>query len=376
LISKATFRSFYAPKSMADHLDQDSEAPGTSSSQAFADLQRQRSTGPSSRTRSQASEAFQTQAQGQTPLHAAMSSIAEVIEVQRGLRQAARNQPSPGPPDFEDDPNYGIRVHAHQNPNRTLVTKYMFEKIDSFHLKLLQDNVISISGTDHMKRWLKIKSILEQIDVLTLLPKLRTRPITDRETNVYGYTEGYTAVHEGRVFTISPDDIHKFTFDMRKTFIVMDIIFDESFHHISQEGFLQHDGIQIFQDATKHFEGHEAKDVIFHHQNLHRFRPTLPMSFRKLDDLMRRVEQVTGKPQSDIEKLAIFLNHFHADSSPGVAVRIQTMVLMPPTRLCTNQFAKCPRSKRLPTIVLCLSLSLQSSAAAAVLAPALTSTYP
>jgi hypothetical protein len=50
-----------------------------------------------------------------------MSSIAEEIEVQRGLREAARNQPSPGPPDFEDDPNYGIRVHAHQNPNRTLV---------------------------------------------------------------------------------------------------------------------------------------------------------------------------------------------------------------------------------------------------------------
>jgi hypothetical protein len=112
----------------------------------------------------------------------------------------------------------------------------------------------------------------------------------------------------------------------------MDIIFDESFHHISQEGFLQHDGIQIFQDATKHFEGHEAKDVIFHQQNLHRFRPTLRMYFRSdavnLDDFMRRVEQVTGKPQSDIEKLAIFLNHFHADSRPGVAVRIQTMVLM------------------------------------------------
>jgi hypothetical protein len=112
---------------MADHLDQDSETPGTSSSQAFADLQHQRSTGPSSRTRSQASEAFQTPAQGQIPLHAAMSSIAEEIEVQRGLRQAARNQPSPGPPDFEDDLKYGIRVHAHQSPNRTLVPKHIYE---------------------------------------------------------------------------------------------------------------------------------------------------------------------------------------------------------------------------------------------------------
>jgi hypothetical protein len=65
------------------------------------------------------------------------------------------------------------------------------------------------------------------------------------------------------------------------------------------------------------------------------FRPTLRMSFSsdavKLDDLMRRVEQVTGKSQSDIEKLAIFLYHFHADSRPGVAVRIQTMVLMKAT---------------------------------------------
>jgi hypothetical protein len=167
----------------------------------------------------------------------------------------------------------------------------MLEKIDSFHLKLLQDNVITKSGADHTKRWLKIKSILEQIDVLTLLLKLRTRPITDRETNVYGYAEGYPAVHEG----CSPDNIHKFSFDMRETSIVMDIIFDESSHHISREGFLQHDGIQLFQDATKHFEGHEAKDVIFHHQNLHRFRPTL-MSFRsdavKLDDLMRQAEML------------------------------------------------------------------------------------
>jgi hypothetical protein len=80
---------------------------------------------PSSTTRSQASEAFQTPTQGQTPLHAAMSSIAEEIEVHRGLRKAARNQPSPDPPDFEDDPNYGVRVHAYQNPNRTLVPKHI-----------------------------------------------------------------------------------------------------------------------------------------------------------------------------------------------------------------------------------------------------------
>jgi hypothetical protein len=61
----------------------------------------------------------------------------------------------------------------------------------------------------------------------------------------------------------------------------------------------------------------------------------LKTSFRsdavKLDDLMRRVEQVTGKPQSDIEKMAIFLNHFHADSRPGVAVRIATLVLIKAT---------------------------------------------
>jgi hypothetical protein len=42
----------------------------------------------------------------------------------------------------------------------------------------------------------------------------------------------------------------------------------------------------------------------------------------------RHVEQVTGKPLSDIEKMAIFLNHFHADSRPGVAVRIATLVLI------------------------------------------------
>jgi hypothetical protein len=77
-----------------------------------------------------------------------MSSIAEEIELQRGLSEAARNQPSLGPPDFEDDPNYGIRVHAHQNPDRTLVPKHMFKKIDSFHLNLLHIPLTGIRKYD------------------------------------------------------------------------------------------------------------------------------------------------------------------------------------------------------------------------------------
>jgi hypothetical protein len=80
----------------------------------------------------------------------------------------------------------------------------------------------------------------------------------------------------------------------------MVLSFDTAYRHISQDGFLQRDGFIIYQDAKRHFVGHEAKDVIHHHQNIQKFSPSPRLSFRadavKLDDLFRRVEEVTHQP--------------------------------------------------------------------------------
>jgi hypothetical protein len=167
---------------------------------------------------------------------------------------------------------------------------------------------------------------------------------------------------------------------MRKTFVVIDIIFDESFHHISQERFIQHDGIQMFQDrpsilkvTTLRMSSSTIRTSIVSDRHCRLLFALTPSSLSiscvvliKLWhcpalqthpclcslDLYKKYNagvyflywssehrhgcvckagqcrKATGKPHSDIEKMVIFLNHFHADRRPGVAVRIATVVLM------------------------------------------------
>ena len=119
----------------------------------------------------------------------------------------------------------------------------------------------------------------------------------------------------------------------------MVLCFDTTYRHISQDGFLQRDGFIIYQDAKRRFEGHEAKDVIYHYQNLQKFSPSPRQSFRsdevKLDDLFRRLEEVTHQSLTDIYKLVAFLTHFHEDTRPGVAIRIQRTMLMKATYAMT-----------------------------------------
>ena len=80
----------------------------------------------------------------------------------------------------------------------------------------------------------------------------------------------------------------------------------------------------------KHFEGRDAKDVLYHTMNLHRFLP-LPKEYDikedivRLDDLFQQVDLVTGAPLSDIYKLSYFMCHFQNDPRPMVASRIQTL---------------------------------------------------
>ena len=79
----------------------------------------------------------------------------------------------------------------------------------------------------------------------------------------------------------------------------------------------------------KHFEGRDAKDVLYHTMNLHRFLP-LPKEYDikedilRLDDLFQQVDLVTGAPLSEIYKLSYFMFRFKHDPRPMVASRIQT----------------------------------------------------
>jgi hypothetical protein len=109
---------------MAERHEQVGDTPGTSSSRAFTDFYRQRSQGPSSNTRSHSAEAFQTPAQGISPLDDTLSSIAEEIDIEQGRRDAIINLPLPGPPDFEVDPDIEIDRRI-RHPSHMMVTEHM-----------------------------------------------------------------------------------------------------------------------------------------------------------------------------------------------------------------------------------------------------------
>jgi hypothetical protein len=111
---------------------------------------------------------------------------------------------------------------------------------------------------------------------------------------------------------------------------LIDAAFDSSDWHLSQVGFRNHDAIMLYNDLEKHFEGRDAKDVLYHTINLHRFTAQ-PKEFDikedtvRLDDLFREVDEVTGTPLSDVYKLSYFMCHFQSDPRPGVATRIATL---------------------------------------------------
>ena len=134
---------------------------------------------------------------------------------------------------------------------------------------------------------------------MTLFKGLRVKP-TPSEDNPRGYTDGYDVIHQGRTYNIGPDDISKYNWDTRRLYPLLDAAFDRSAWHLSQLGFRNHDAILIFDDMEKRFEGRDAKDVLYHTMNLHRFLP-LPTSrsrhrctsFRHLQAILLHVPLTT-----------------------------------------------------------------------------------
>jgi hypothetical protein len=234
---------------MDEPLETIDETMETSSSQAFADLQRQRSLLTTRVTRSQSAEGFQTPMQGDTPLHATIRSIAEEVASQADRRAAAINPSFDDPPEDDDQP---ADAQNDGNPLRHMqVPKHMFEKISAFHFAQYEKYKINNFGTDQGQHWINLKSVFEQIDLLTLFLGVRTQPVSNRMDNAYGYTEGYKSVYENISYTVGADDINKYSYDVRKLFGLMVLSFDTNYRHISQDGFLQRDGYMIYQDAKR-----------------------------------------------------------------------------------------------------------------------------
>ena len=141
------------------------------------------------------------------------------------------------------------------------VPDYMFEKTNKFFFEELKANQLIDGGVENLKKWRKIKRILAHLDLETICEGLRKRPVADSaNNNPYGYTEIYPVEVNGRICHIGPDDAHKWLFDLRRIFPVMDACFDESLHFISEFGFSQYDGVQIYQDAKMYFEGSDFRD--------------------------------------------------------------------------------------------------------------------
>ena len=145
---------------------------------------------------------------------------------------------------------------------------------------------------------------------------------------------------------IDPDDISKYNWDTRRLYPLIDAAFDGSASHLSQLGFRNHDAIIIYEDMKKHFERRDAKDVLHHTMNLHRFLP-LPKEYDikedilRLDDLFQQVHLVTRAPLSDIYKLSYVMCHFQHDPRPMVASRIQTLDF---TKCNYNDISRHPRT--------------------------------
>ena len=214
---------------MDEPLETIDEIMETSSSQAFSEFQRQRALGTTRVLRSQSAEGFQTPMPGDTPLHATIRSIAEEVASQADRRVAAINQSFEDPLEDDDQP---ADAQNDGNPFKHMqVLKYMFEKISAFHFS--GTLFFSASGTDQGQRWIDLKSVFEQIDLLILFLGVRTQPVSNRLDNAYGYTEEYKSVFENISYTVATDDVNKYSYDVRKLFGLMVLSFGTCYRHIS-----------------------------------------------------------------------------------------------------------------------------------------------
>ena len=103
--------------------------------------------------------------------------------------------------------------------------------------------------------------------------------------------------------------------------------FHNAFHtstdYISPHGFTQQDGIQIYEDMKKHFQGHNGNDILRLILSLLAYRPNLSVSIQeevvRLDKIFQDIDYALGHEFELAVKMAFFLAHFQFDTRPGVS---------------------------------------------------------
>jgi Zinc finger C-x8-C-x5-C-x3-H type (and similar) len=119
------------------------------------------------------------------------------------------------------------------------------------------------------------------------------------------------------------DDVHKFQHDLERTFDYFHAQFHPSAYYISAQGFYQQDGIQIYKDMKKHFQGHQGNDILRQILILMQFRINPNLSIQedvaRLHRIFQDLDYTLGHEFEFEVKLAIFLAHVQFDKRPGAS---------------------------------------------------------
>ena len=207
-------------------------------------------------------------------------------------------------------------------PSFPSIPNYMFKKDKQSHLDELKKNQISSTSVDSSAKFQLFENILQMAGLLTLANGLRTRP-TSTAANPHGFTEQREAAYKGRTFSIAADDMHKFQYDADRLYDYFHNAFHTSTDYISPHGFAQQDGIQIYKDMKKHFQGHNGNDILRLILSLLAYRPNLSVSIQedvvRLDKIFQDIDYALGHEFELAVKMAFFLAHFQFDTRPGVS---------------------------------------------------------
>ena len=313
---------------MADHDDMDDETPGTSSSRESSRQRDQAAATPAIQLRSGTTLGFNTpRVGGASAFQPQLERLQEIDNERSAIRESPMQAQSAHSfataQDMPDNYDVAGRQVAHR-----MLPKHAIEKTTNFHFDEIKTHKISTKTKDGYIQWAAIKDILDVMDLLTICNGIRTKPVTGND-NHHGYTEGYQGIHNERTFYVGPDDIYRYHNDFRRVFPTMHAAFDPSFHHVSQEGFNNKDGIRVFQDMDTHFEGRTTNDAMRHWNNLIHFTPRTSATIKedcvRLDELFFHYEKVLQEKLPNILKMSIFVSHFQFDPRPLVQHRIATL---------------------------------------------------
>jgi hypothetical protein len=236
---------------------------------------------------------------------------------------SARNANDESPGRNTQTPQYPAPTRSPTGiPAFPTVPSYMFKKDKQSHFDELKRNQISSTSVESPTKFQVFETILQIAGLLTLCMGIRTAPVPTAD-NPHGYTNLHEVIHKGRTYVIPADDVFKFQHDLERFFDYFHAQFHSSAEYISAQGFYQQDGIQIYKDMKKHFQGHQGTDILRLILILMAFKINSSLSIQedvaRLHKIFQDLDYALGHEFEVEVKLAIFLAHFQFDKRPGVA---------------------------------------------------------